>query len=45
MDVSEQVLMNLHQISRTARGQMIHSDPGELARSWQEAGGARAGEE
>lgn len=29
MDVSSQVFLNLHQISCTPRGQMIHSDPGE----------------
>ena len=28
MDISEQSFLGLHQISRTPRGQMVHSDPG-----------------
>jgi hypothetical protein len=28
MEVSEQQLVNLHQVSRTPRGQMVHADPG-----------------
>ena len=28
MDISEQAFLELHQISRTPRGQMVHADPG-----------------
>ena len=32
MDVSEQAFVELHQISSTPRGQMVHSDPGRCGR-------------
>ena len=28
MDISEQAFLELHQVSRTLRGQMVHADPG-----------------